>query len=89
MAGDGHGRADEYADRISHRLKEELLIWRLVTENIASLNELESTWNLDDLHMANAVLDMRMDITRAEHKKSHKALNDSSKVPNNKPRLQR
>jgi len=38
-------------------------LWRLVTEKIASLQELETNWNLDDLYKANALLDMRLDLS--------------------------
>jgi len=34
-------------------------IWRLIVEGVATLPELETTWSIDDVERANAVLDMR------------------------------
>jgi len=38
-------------------------LWRLITEKIASLHELETNWNLNDVYKANALLDMRLDLS--------------------------
>jgi ABC-type uncharacterized transport system substrate-binding protein len=34
----------------------------LILEKIVTLTELETTWNLDDVMRANALLDMRLDL---------------------------
>jgi len=39
--------------------------WRLVIEKIASLEELETHWSLDDVARANAILDMQADTREA------------------------
>jgi ABC-type uncharacterized transport system substrate-binding protein len=44
----------------------------LILENIASLEELEKVWNLDDVNRANALLDMRQDLLELERKKVKK-----------------
>jgi hypothetical protein len=42
-------------------------------EGIATLDEIERTWNLDDLMRANALLDMRLDlIEESKRKESRK-----------------
>jgi len=41
----------------------------LILENVATLSELESIWNLDDVYRANALLDMRLDLNEAEKRK--------------------
>jgi len=38
-------------------------------EGIASLEEIERTWNLDDLMRANALLDMRLDLMEESRRK--------------------
>jgi hypothetical protein len=53
-------------------LRIELSIWRLVLENVASLQELETIWNLDDVERANALLDMRLDLSEVERKRAKK-----------------
>lgn len=40
-------------------------VWRLVIEGTATLDEIERAWSLDDVQKANAILDMRADIQRA------------------------
>lgn len=37
-------------------LQEEWIVWRLVLSKTATLTELDSTWSLDDLLMANYAL---------------------------------
>jgi len=49
-------------------------LWRLVFEKLATLEELETIWNLDDVDRANALLDMRQameqkQIREAKHKR--------------------
>ena len=41
-------------------------------EKIASLEELETVWSLDDVMRANALLDMRYDLEAFERKKQGK-----------------
>jgi hypothetical protein len=41
-------------------------------ENIASLEELERTWNLDDVYRANALLDMRLDLQEDQRRRTRK-----------------
>jgi ABC-type uncharacterized transport system substrate-binding protein len=36
-------------------------VWRLVIERVATLQELDAHWPLDDIARANALLDMRRD----------------------------
>lgn len=37
------------------------MLWRLVTNKIASLHEIESHWSLDDILDANEVLDIQQE----------------------------
>jgi len=53
-------------------LKDEFPIWRLVLEGIATLEELEKTWSLDDVLRAEALLDMRSDLALHENQKRSK-----------------
>ena len=39
-----------------------MLVWRLVTEQTATLEELETWWSLDDMVRAAAVLDVKQAI---------------------------
>lgn len=41
-----------------------MIIWRLVLDNIATLEEIERHWSLDDVFRANALLDMRCDMQK-------------------------
>jgi hypothetical protein len=41
-------------------------------EKIASLEELERTWSLDDVNRANALLDMRLDLAEDARRKAKK-----------------
>lgn len=54
-------------------MKKEYPVWRLVIQKVANLHEIETFWNLDDLIMANAMLDMQADI---EMDVSRKKLNE-------------
>ena len=64
-----------YEKNLHTELKDEFLLWRLVLEGIASLEEIERTWNLDDLLRANALLDMRLDLMEESKRKGRR--NDS------------
>ena len=41
-------------------------------EKVASLEELELIWNLDDVYRANALLDMRFDLQEDARRRSKK-----------------
>ena len=41
-------------------------------EKIASLEELERTWNIDDVYRANALLDMRLDLSEDARRRANK-----------------
>jgi hypothetical protein len=41
-------------------------------EKIASLEELERTWSLDDVNRANALFDMRLDLAEDARRKAKK-----------------
>lgn len=51
--------------RLDPELAEELPVWRVIGAGVATLNELETAWDLDDLARANAALDMKDDIEAA------------------------
>lgn len=53
-------------------IKNEFLFWRIILEGIASLEEIERTWSLDDLLRANALLDMRLDLLEESKRKGSK-----------------
>src|SRR3990167_9350717 len=53
------------AQRLSQELRDELPVWRVVLEGAATLQELETTWSLDDLYRANAALDFRAEAEAA------------------------
>jgi len=40
-------------------VRDEFQIWRLILEGIATLEELETTWSLDDAQRAEAMLNLR------------------------------
>lgn len=40
-------------------------MWRLITAQVATLQELETWWSLDDIYRANAVLDLQGAIEQA------------------------
>jgi len=44
----------------------------LILEKIATLTELETTWNLDDVMRANALLDMRLDLAEDASRRAKK-----------------
>lgn len=58
----GEQTVGRYEKNIHLDLAEEFEIWRLILEKIVTLTELETTWNLDDVMRANALLDMRLDL---------------------------
>lgn len=37
-------------------------MWRLVLEQVATLEEMDRRWTLEDIYKGNALLDMRADI---------------------------
>ena len=39
-------------------------------EKMASLEELERVWNLDDVYRANAILDMRLDLQEDQRRRT-------------------
>jgi hypothetical protein len=43
-------------------LTEEVEVWRLVTEKIATLTELETVWSYDDMIRANVTLGVKNEI---------------------------
>jgi hypothetical protein len=43
-------------------LTEEVEVWRLVTEKIATLTELETVWSYDDMIRANVTLGVKSEI---------------------------
>ena len=51
---------------MSLELRIEWPAWRLVIEGVASVWELESVWNTEDVMKANAALDMRRDYEVAQ-----------------------
>ena len=50
----------------------ELPIWRLVVHRVATLQELETHWSLDDVDKANAMLDMKVDLDYQQQQKLNK-----------------
>lgn len=50
----------------------ELVVWRLVTEKVASLQEIDEHWCIDDVFKANAMLDLKIAISDAQAKKQAK-----------------
>lgn len=55
---------------LSDELKNEFQIWRLVFENVATLQELETIWSLDDVYRALAFHQMQSEIQYSEMKKN-------------------
>ena len=53
-------------------IREEFEIWRLIFENIATLQELETIWSLDDVLRANAILNMKQDLATLAKEKARK-----------------
>lgn len=41
-------------------------------DKVASLEELERVWNLDDVYRANALLDMRLDLQEDQRRRARK-----------------
>lgn len=54
-------------------------IWSLILEKIVTLEELETSWSLDDVRRAHAILEMRLDIVNENNKMREKRGN--SKKP--------
>lgn len=50
-------------------MSQEYIIWRLVFERVATLEELETHWSLDDVARANALLDMKNTYEAHEYNK--------------------
>ena len=61
-----------YEKNLHPDIKSEFLFWRIILEGIASLEEIERAWSLDDLMRANALLDMRLDLLEESKKKGSK-----------------
>lgn len=53
-------------------MQEEWPIWRLVTEKIVSLKELDERWTTRDIFKANAILDFKAHMEREAMEKSMK-----------------
>lgn len=47
-------------------------MWRLVIDQVATLQELDSHWSLDDIYRANALLDMRADTQAKAREKTRR-----------------
>ena len=45
-------------------LKDELVIWQLVTKKICSLQEIEYYWSLDDVLRANATIEFNNELQK-------------------------
>lgn len=52
------------AESLDSELSEELFLWRLILEGICSLEELKTSWTLDDVLRATAILDMKQAIQK-------------------------
>jgi len=46
------------------------VIWRVVFENIASLQEIETFWSIDDLMEANSIIDYRETLQNLQNHQS-------------------
>ena len=57
---------------MNKEIESEWPVWRLVTERVAHLEELNRSWTVLDIAKANAVLDMRADIKRMQMEESKK-----------------
>lgn len=49
-------------------IKDEICIWRLVFEKVATLHEIETSWNLDDVMTAIYLLDIKADAQTRQRK---------------------
>ena len=47
-------------------------MWRLVIEHVATLEEMDRHWTLDDIYRANALLDMKADMQAEAERKAKK-----------------
>ena len=67
-------RASSAQQKILHEdIVAEILVWRIVLEKIATLEEIERSWSLNDLYIAEAILDYREDlISEAKRKAKEK-----------------
>lgn len=57
-------------------------MWRVIIEKIATLQEIETHWSLDDLVRANDVLDMKNDIENEQMKKVKNDSRNSTRTRN-------
>ena len=55
---------------LHEEIKNEILVWRIVLEKIATLEEIERSWSLDDLYRAEAVLDLRDELIADAQRKA-------------------
>lgn len=49
-------------NRIHPKLREEEILWQLILNNVCTLQELETTYTLDDVMRANAMLNAKIEI---------------------------
>ena len=68
----GSNSEGRYEKNLHEDLRTELAIWRLVFERLATLNALETSWSLDDVYRANALLDMKDDLAEEEKRRMKK-----------------
>lgn len=47
-----------------------MIVWRVVLGKLASLQDLETFWSLDDLLKVNALLDMKSEIANTQKQKA-------------------
>ena len=58
--------------KLDPELESEWGVWRLVLEKVATLEEINSSWNFLDIIKMNALLDMKIDIEKDAIEKSKK-----------------
>ena len=58
--------------RIADSLLDEIIIWVLISEKMATLKELETHWNFDDALRAYAILEIKADRIEQAHKEQMK-----------------
>ena len=61
----GTGKIEKIVEAIDEELRDELMIWRLVIKGVATLQEIETFYSLDDVIRANTMLDITDAIERA------------------------
>jgi len=66
------GKEESLPGRLDEELTMELVVWRLVTEKVASLQEIDEHWCINDVFKANAMLDLKIAISDAQAKKQAK-----------------